>query len=129
MPVRLKSRPLKAKTLDAWLVKSSKIQGLGVFAKRQIVKDELLGEVEGTEHHFSTLDAYDLSMSFESRTDHYIVADPESIGRYLNHSDAPNCRVVGLKIIAGRDIGAGEELTIDYFETTTWKDYKLPWLK
>jgi SET domain-containing protein len=115
--------------LDAWQVKSSKIQGLGAFATKRIVKGELLGEVEGTERHFSTLDAYSLSMAFESRPDHYIVANPESIGRYLNHSDTPNCRVAGLKIIAGKDIGAGEELTIDYFETTTWKDYKLPWLK
>jgi SET domain-containing protein len=120
---------LGVRRLDAWLVKNSEIQGLGAFATKRIVRGELLGEVEGTERHFSALDAYNLSMAFESRPDHYIVADPKSVGRYLNHSSEPNCRVAGLKITAGRDIEAGEELTIDYFETTTWKDYKLPWLK
>ena len=39
--------------------------------------------------------------------------------RFLNHSCAPTCRVVGLGLVALRDLAAGEELTFDY-NATEW---------
>lgn len=39
--------------------------------------------------------------------------------RFLNHSCAPTCRVVGRRLVALRDLAAGEELTFDY-NATEW---------
>lgn len=39
--------------------------------------------------------------------------------RFLNHSCAPTCRVVGRTLVALRELQAGEELTFDY-NATEW---------
>ena len=39
--------------------------------------------------------------------------------RFLNHSCAPTCRVEGRRLVALRDLAAGEELTFDY-NATEW---------
>ena len=103
----------------------SRIHGMGAFASRPFIMGEVVCKVEGVERHYTEMTPKELALSFESKPDHYIL--PDSPVRYMNHSDSPNCRVGGLTIRAARDITQGEELTIDYCETTTWKDYKLPW--
>ena len=42
----------------------------------------------------------------------YHVEDP--LGRYINHSCTPTCMVVGLNIVAIKDIEEDEEITFDY---------------
>jgi hypothetical protein len=39
--------------------------------------------------------------------------------RFLNHSCAPTCRVDGTRLVALRELAAGEELTFDY-NATEW---------
>ncbi|MEY4182579.1 MAG: hypothetical protein RLZZ217_1205 [Planctomycetota bacterium] len=39
--------------------------------------------------------------------------------RFLNHSCAPNCRVDGRRLVACRDLAAGEQLSFDY-NATEW---------
>jgi len=40
-----------------------------------------------------------------------------AVGWYLNHSDSPNAHHdAGYKYFASRDIAAGEEITINYYE-------------
>jgi hypothetical protein len=51
-------------------------------------------------------------------------ADPKTgrahpIWRFLNHACAPNTRIEGRSLVAGKRIRAGEEITFDY-ETTEW---------
>jgi SET domain-containing protein len=103
----------------------SGIHGMGAFARRPFRMGEVVCKVEGVERHYTEMTPEELALSFESKPDHYIL--PDAPIRYMNHSDSPNCRVGGLTIRAARDISQGEELTIDYRETTTWKDYRLPW--
>ena len=106
-------------------VANSGIHGMGAFASAPLKAGEVVCKVEGVERHYTGMTPEELALSFESKPDYYIL--PDAPVRYMNHSDSPNCRVGGLTIRAARDISQGEELTIDYRETTTWKDYKLPW--
>ena len=106
-------------------VAESGIHGKGAFAGRSFKVGEIVCTVEGVERHYTEMTAEELALSFESKPDHYIL--PDAPARYMNHSDSPNCRVHGLTIRAARDISQGEELSIDYRETTTWKGYRLPW--
>ena len=76
-------------------LRPSKIHGIGVFALRKILKEEIigLGSVDGT--HKTIL------------------------GRYTNHSDDNNAMFYYLKahdvvMVAGRDIDKDEEILINY---------------
>lgn len=40
--------------------------------------------------------------------------------RYLNHSCDPNAKMVGMRLVAVRGIGRGDEVTFDY-NTTEWE--------
>jgi hypothetical protein len=43
--------------------------------------------------------------------------NPESPGKFINHSCDPNCGLVNLMLTAIRDIKQGEELSYDYSTT------------
>ncbi len=97
--------------------------GLGVFAGRRLSAGRYVGRVHGrtlSDPHYSSNYCMDLG-------DH-LSLEPTAPFRYLNHSCAPNCCLVQLKVEyedgsapdkeiwleAARDISPGEELTIDY---------------
>ena len=80
---------------DMYHKSESKIHGIGVFALRKILKEEIigLGSVDGT--HKTIL------------------------GRYTNHSDDNNAMFYYLKtrdvvMVAEKDISKGEEIIINY---------------
>ena len=80
---------------DMYHKSESKIHGIGVFALRKILKEEIigLGSVDGT--HKTIL------------------------GRYTNHSDYNNAMFYYLKtrdvvMVAEKDISKGEEILINY---------------
>ena len=83
---------------DSLTIKKSKIEGLGLFATKDIK--------QGTDLGFS-----------------HVVLDSGNIGRtplggFYNHSTKPNCYKFpergGYKLIAEVNIKAGEELTVSY---------------
>jgi hypothetical protein len=95
--------------------------GLGVFARRVIVVDEIIGEVTGTiihEEGYGSEYCIDLDPSR--------VLEPDEPFRYVNHSCDPNCEIFSwdetdgdvtsdrVWLTALRVIQPGEELTIDY---------------
>ncbi len=95
--------------------------GLGVFAERVIVPDEIIGEVTGTIVHKV---GYGSEYCIDLDTGRAL--EPDAPFRYVNHSCDPNCEIFSwdeadgditpdrIWLTALRVIRPGEELTIDY---------------
>lgn len=105
-------------------IKKSTIKGKGVYATRDIVKNEHLFHVDLNQLPNYTLDEIAKNSILNANSDHsdyfgngrYVIdLSPAS---YINHSCSPNCyekmKTITIKdIYALRDIKKGEELTID----------------
>ena len=111
-------------------IRKSKIHGQGIFATEALPKGTVVERLDGEPKHYSRISsALLLRRSFEVSKDTYVVAKKESVGWLLNHSDRPNCNynIRTRKITTTRRIRKGEELTLDYHETTTWPGYTALW--
>lgn len=108
-------------------VRTSKIQGKGVFALRPFRRGEWIMDYQGEliSHDEADRRYDDLAMgrhhTFLFAIDSHWVLDGAVGGdasRFINHSCEPNCEAItvgrGIEIIAMRAIAAGEELTYDY---------------
>ena len=97
-------RPL----LDSITIKESKIEGLGVFATKDIPSETDLG----------------ISHVYDNRfPDNYIRLP---LGAFINHHEMPNCKAIvsesheslgsikHIRIITDKDVLSGEELTLNY---------------
>ena len=93
---------------DSITIKESKIEGLGVFATKNIPSDTDLG----------------ISHVYDNRfPDNYIRLP---LGAFINHHEMPNCKAIvsdfhelignikHIRIITDKDILSGEELTLNY---------------
>ena len=93
---------------DSITIKESKIEGLGVFATKDIPSDTDLG----------------ISHVYDNRfPDNYIRLP---LGAFINHREMPNCKAIiseshelignikHIRIITDKDILSGEELTLNY---------------
>jgi len=93
---------------DSITIKESKIEGLGVFATKDIPSDTDLG----------------ISHVYDNRfPDNYIRLP---LGAFINHHEMPNCKAIiseshelignikHIRIITDKDILSGEELTLNY---------------
>ena len=93
---------------DSITIKDSKIEGLGVFATKDIQANTDLG----------------ISHVYDKRfPDNYIRLP---LGAFINHHEMPNCRAIvseshvsigdikHIRIVAEKDISSGEELTLNY---------------
>ncbi len=104
------------------VVKSSPIEGKGIFTSSNIPKDELVmviqGElITGKECERREEEENNVYIFWNGR--YYIDTAMTKIIKYINHSCTPNCDVLDrdketLNLVANRNISAGEELTIDY---------------
>ncbi|KAI6645989.1 Histone-lysine N-methyltransferase MLL3 [Oopsacas minuta] len=123
----------------------SNIQGLGLFARRDIDKDQIVIEYIGEMIKNELADVREQAYNRQNRgcymfrVDTFSVVDATRKGgfaRYINHSCEPNCtaeivNIEGKKkilIISQQKIILGEELTYDYkfeYEDTA---YKIPCL-
>ena len=95
--------------------------GRGVFARRQLETDLVLGEILG-----NTLDDHPEDSSYVMELPSLRLLDPAPPLRFLNHSCDPNCEIFywfeedsnvqedRLWLQTIRPIEAGEELLIDY---------------
>ena len=93
---------------DSITIKESEIQGLGVFATKDIPSDTDLG----------------ISHVYDNRfPDNYIRLP---LGAFINHHEMPNCKAIvsesheligdikHIRIITNQDILSGDELTLNY---------------
>jgi len=111
-------------------IRESPIHGRGVLATASIPRGTLVEKIEGKPEHYSKFPTVLLRRrGLEVSKDVYIVPAEGSVGWYLNHSDRPNCTydISTREVRAMRRIRRGEELTIDYHETTTWPGYAALW--
>ena len=111
-------------------IKKSKIHGQGIFAMEVLPKGTAVERLAGRPLHYSRISAaLLLRRSFEVSKDTYVVAKKGSACWLLNHSDRPNCNynIRTRKITTTRRVRKGEELTLDYHETTTWPGYAALW--
>jgi SET domain-containing protein len=104
-------------------VKESSVEGLGLFARCDIKKDELVIDYRLFPRDWRKILFTDLSEEQIRKNWYVMLNDEECITSdkwskfsYINHSREPNCDwVLSIhKIIANRDIKKDEELFIDY---------------
>lgn len=125
-------------------VKKSNIHGMGVYAKKQIYKDQLIGEYVGEVIGKGISDKRELRYRREGKKDIYMFEMAEdyiidatnfgSILRFVNHSCDANSYaevkrfkndVYRVYFAADRMINIGEEITIDYQMKIDEKDERL----
>ena len=114
------------KTQPYHIVRTSKIHGKGVFARRPIRKGtkviEYTGDIisvdKANKVGVETIDGHTHTMLFTVDDDRVINGNTGGDAKYINHSCSPNCEAVqyGDKIFIEslRSIPKGEELTYDY---------------
>ncbi len=81
-------------------IKESGIEGLGLFAKKNIDKDTNLG----------------VSHVFHVDFENGYIRTP--LGGFINYSDKPNCKIFmtpdGYNLVTNQKINSGDELTLKY---------------
>ena len=117
---------IEMKTQPYHIVRTSKIHGKGVFAKRPIRKGTKIIEYDGDiisideadDIGVQTVDGHTHTMLFTVDDKRVINGNTGGDARFINHSCGPNCETIqyGDKIFieALRSIPKGEELTYDY---------------
>jgi len=100
--------------------------GRGIFTKKEIRKDSLVIAFGGymlSPDSFETLPTHLREHPFQVADDLFfgqVAGHQLSTADYLNHSCEPNCGFKGQAfVVAMRDIGSGEEITIDYAMCTS----------
>jgi hypothetical protein len=98
-------------------VDDSPVHGRGLFARREIPADTLIGHYAGPQtlkngSHVLWIEA---GTAANGETD-WTGYDGINELRFLNHARLPNGEMDGLDLYSKRDIKAGEEITIDYGE-------------
>lgn len=109
-----------------YALKGSSVSGYGIFAKHPIRKNEVIFSGEGLAQRIISKKYVEANWNERQKSDFKHYAYPVSSDVYIlwdenpvnwapqNHSCMPNTAYDGLNVIATRDIGEGEELTVDY---------------
>ncbi|HUZ60423.1 MAG TPA: SET domain-containing protein-lysine N-methyltransferase [Hanamia sp.] len=109
-----------------YFLKGNAISGYGIYANKNISKDEIIFQNEGKPHRLITKKYVDKNWNAEEinvfrkyawpvGNDVYVLWDEDPTGwAPQNHSCEPNTEYVGLNVIAYKNIKKGEELTLDY---------------
>ncbi len=124
-PSNTADQPREPWDRDFIRVGSSRIEGTGVFAKRQIHRGariiEYLGERVAADRLLAPTPGAEPARIYTFRLNDTVVIDGDRGGnasRFINHSCAPNCQAYAfddrLYIYALVDIARGDELTFDY---------------
>jgi len=104
-------------------LKESKINGLGLFATKDIAKGEIISVFGGKIYTSSEIDRLPetsniVNVVTQVNEDFFIGPLDDSQnewGYYINHSCDPNCKIYrSILLIAIKDVGVGDEITFDY---------------
>lgn len=103
-------------------VKSSKIEGSGIFTKAVIPVNELVMIIQGeviTGKECERREEEDDNVYIFWNGRYYIDTNNTKKIKYINHSCDPNCEVLdrdkeSLNLVSCREIKAGEEITMNY---------------
>jgi len=105
------------------VVKRTRRFGRGVFAAEPIRRGELIAAFDGPVFDGDFDDWTDDLRNHAIQIGREKWRDSKGIARLVNHSCEPNCGIKGLnRIVAMRDISAGEHITWDYemTEKSSW---------
>lgn len=105
------------------VVKRTRKFGRGVFAEKAIRRGELIAAFDGPIFDGDFDDWTDDLRNHAIQIGAEKWRDSKGIARLVNHSCDPNCGIKGLtRIVAMRDIAAGEHITWDYemTEKSSW---------
>jgi len=91
--------------------------GKAVFASRDIKGGEEIYRFSGPSVTFRESVASGPNECYSLQVDRDLYINPESPGKYINHSCDPNSGLRELVLVALRDIKEGEELSYDYSTT------------
>lgn len=97
------------------LVAESAVHGYGLFARHDIRSGTWIGHYDGEETRQNGMHVLWLEAE-EGAGDQWTGYDGINELRFLNHAKQANGEMDELDLYASRDIGAGEEITIDYGE-------------
>jgi len=89
----------------------SPIHGFGCFARVRFQIGDLIGTYEGPEVQE---DGTYVLWVYDADGQVFSARDGRNLLRWLNHSDDPNAEFDAFELYARREIGPGEEITIDY---------------
>jgi hypothetical protein len=97
-------------------VAQSGIHGVGLFSTRAIKRDEALGMIAEQQVKLTVRDdeESELIKNWIGLDANLWIDTTHSIFRYINHSCEPNVAILGRKVVATKDISAGDELVMDY---------------
>lgn len=104
-------------------VAPSRIAGVGLFAATDLPADFLIWEfTEQVDWRLTEAEVEAFPEPFQSRLRHYLYQEESGLhvlcgdnGKFMNHSDEPNCDDPHGEItVTNRIVRAGEELTSDY---------------
>lgn len=107
-------------------LKNTKKFGKGVFTRKKIKRGQLVAAFDGKRYdgRFKAWTKDLLTHTIQYGPSHW--RDSKGLARYMNHSCAPNCGIRGLfRVVAMREIQAGEHLTWDYEMTEKSDWYRL----
>lgn len=116
-------------------IKESPNKGLGVFAKEQISKDEIIEMCPliklDVPHNSDVLDDYRFYYPKESNNPYYIIS--LGYGSLYNHNDQNNAdwrdgKPMTFEFFALRDIEPGEEICISYGVQEYFNQRPINWL-
>jgi len=106
---------------DAVYISASKIEGNGLFSKRDIKKNEIIVDYRNLQWYTLNVDQlteYQINRNWLIMLGEGMCETTDTIKElyYMNHSRTPNTNwyIREKYITAAKDIEAGEELTIDY---------------
>jgi len=109
-----------------YFLKGNAISGYGIYANKNIPKDEIIFQNEGKQHRLITKKFVEENWNEDKinvfrkyawpiSNEVYVLWDEDPTGwAPQNHSCDPNTQYNGLNVIALRNIKKGEELTLDY---------------
>jgi D-ala D-ala ligase C-terminus/SET domain len=115
-----------AKKQKKYIMKGNAVAGYGIFATKNIAKNDIIFEGEGKAQRIITKNFVEKNWNTEEKNNFKHYAYPVSKEVYIlwdenaanwapqNHSCVANTEYAGLNVIAKRDIKKNEELTLDY---------------
>jgi uncharacterized protein len=113
--------------MEKFIVQSSSIAGKGIFATRKIRKDEFIMKIEGPTIRWKYFFDHRVGPNWVNAGKNlWRIPYKHSSWNYINHSCQPNAGLPQRsKVVAMKDIEAGEEIVIDYSCTESALNWRM----